>query len=111
MPAANNHLGPRSRPFPWPCASCMTRTVFPAILDYTATVKHEGAVHELRLPALEIPRCRTCGEVVITSAVDEKINDALRSHLRLLTPAQIRKAIEDLGLQQQELADRLGVAP
>src|SRR5262249_38110213 len=42
---------------------------------------------------------------------DEKINEALRSHLRLLTPAQIRKGIEQLGLRQQELAERLGVAP
>jgi transcriptional regulator with XRE-family HTH domain len=29
----------------------------------------------------------------------------------LLTPAQIRKGIEHLGLKQQEFAERLGVAP
>jgi putative zinc finger/helix-turn-helix YgiT family protein len=89
----------------------LTPTVTPSIIDYTAKAKHDGVVHELHLRALEVPRCQTCGELVITSAVDEIINDALRSRLRLLTPAQIRKGIETLGLKQQELAERLGVAP
>ncbi len=101
---------PTVRPFPWPCADCYTLTVVPTVTDYTAKVKHDGVIHELRLPALEIPRCQTCGETVITTAIDEQINDALRAHLRLLTPVQIRRGIEKLGLQQQELAERLGVA-
>jgi putative zinc finger/helix-turn-helix YgiT family protein len=89
----------------------LTPTVVPTVIDYTARVKQDGVVHELHLPALEVPRCQTCGEIIITSAVDERINGALRSRLRLLTPAQIRKGIAELGLKQQELADRLGVAP
>jgi putative zinc finger/helix-turn-helix YgiT family protein len=80
-------------------------------MDYTAKVKHDGVVYDLQLPSLEVPRCQTCGETVITTAIDERINDALRERLRLLTPAQMRKGIEKLGLKQQELAERLGVAP
>jgi len=79
-------------------------------MDYTAKVKQDGVVHELYLPAVEIPRCQTCGETYSTTAVDEQISDALRSRLRLLTPAQIRQGIEKLSLKQQELAERLGVA-
>ncbi len=109
---ASKTQNPQSnRPFPWPCPNCLTLTVVPTVVDYTAKVKHDGVVHELHLPALEMPRCRTCGETVITSAVDDQFNDALRARLRLLTPAQIRKAIDTLGLKQQELAERLGVAP
>lgn len=89
----------------------MTLTVVPTVMDYTAKVKQDGVIYELHLPALEIPRCRTCGETLITSTVDEKVNDALRSRLCLLSPTQIRNGIEKLGLQQQELAERLGVAP
>jgi putative zinc finger/helix-turn-helix YgiT family protein len=81
------------------------------VIDYTAKVKHDGALHELHFPALEVPRCQTCGETVITTAVDERINDALRSRLGLLMPAQIRRNIEKLGLNQQELAEWLDVAP
>jgi putative zinc finger/helix-turn-helix YgiT family protein len=101
----------KGRPFPWPCSDCFTRTVVPAVIEYTAKVKHDGTVYELHFPAFEIPRCQTCGETYTTAAVDEQINDALRSRLRLLAPAQIRKGIEQLGLQQQEFAERLGVAP
>jgi putative zinc finger/helix-turn-helix YgiT family protein len=80
-------------------------------VDYTAKVKHDGVVYELQLPSLEVPRCQNCGEIYTTTAVDEKVSDALRSRLRLLTPAQIRQGIEKLGLKQQEVAERLGVAP
>jgi putative zinc finger/helix-turn-helix YgiT family protein len=80
------------------------------VTAYDAEVKHDGAVHRLHLPALEVPRCQTCGELVFTSAADEQINGALRAHLHLLTPAQIRQGIKALGLNQQELAQRLGVA-
>ncbi len=102
---------PKGRPFPWPCADCYTLTVVPTVIDYTAKIKHDGVIHELHLPALEVPRCQTCGETYTTTAMDEQIRDALRAHLRLLTSAQVRKGIEKLGLQQQELAERLGVAP
>jgi putative zinc finger/helix-turn-helix YgiT family protein len=108
---ARNSREPNARPFPWPCPNCLTATVVPTVIDYTARVRHDGIAHVLHLPAVEIPRCQTCGETIITTAVDERINDALRARLCLLTPAQIRKGTEELGLQQQELAQRLGVAP
>ena len=100
----------KTRPFPWPCSNCCTLTVVPTDVDYTAKVKQDGVVHELYLPGIQVPRCSTCGELSITTAVDELVNDALRSKLRLLTPSQMRKGIEQLGLKQQELASRLGVA-
>jgi putative zinc finger/helix-turn-helix YgiT family protein len=109
MPAKNRNE-PRSRPFPWPCADCYTLTVVPTVMDYTARVKHDGVIYELHLPSVEVPRCQTCGETVITTAIDEQVSDALRSRLHLLTPAQIRRGVEKLGLKQQELAERLGVA-
>jgi putative zinc finger/helix-turn-helix YgiT family protein len=83
----------------------------PTVVEYTTKVKQDGVIHELHFPAIEIPRCQTCGELFVTSAVDEQINEALRARLRLLSPAQMRRSIEKLGLKQQELAERLGVAP
>ncbi len=100
----------KPRPFPWPCSDCSTLTVVPTVMDYAAKVKHDGVIYDLHLPSLEVPRCQTCGETYTTPAVDEQVSDALRSRLHLLTPAQMRKGIERLGLQQRELAERLGVA-
>jgi DNA-binding transcriptional regulator YiaG len=47
---------------------------------------------------------------VFTEKVDEQINEALRSHLHLLTPAEMRTALARVGLTQKEAADRLGIA-
>jgi putative zinc finger/helix-turn-helix YgiT family protein len=100
----------KPRPFPWLCINCFTPTVVPTVIDYTAKVKQDGVIHELHLPGIEVPRCQTCGQLTVTTEVDEQVSDALRARLRLLTPAQMRKGIENLGLKQQELAERLGVA-
>ncbi len=109
--SAKNQQEPKSRPFPWLCSDCVTRTVVPTVIDYTAKVKHDGVIHELHLPKIEVPRCQTCGNLVVTTEVDERVNDALRSKLHLLAPQQIRANIEKLGLSQQELAEWLDVAP
>jgi DNA-binding transcriptional regulator YiaG len=102
---------PQSRPFPWLCSDCVTRTVVPTVIDFTAKVKHDAVIHELHLPGIEVPRCQTCGDLAITTAIDERVNEALRAKLHLLSPAQIRANIEKLDLTQQELADWLDVAP
>ncbi len=98
------------KPFPWRCLKCRKRDVYPATISYTAEVSHDGRLYEVPVPALEVPRCRSCGELVFTNRVDEQITDALRARLRLLTPTQVREGRKALGLLQQELAERLGVA-
>jgi DNA-binding transcriptional regulator YiaG len=107
--SAKRLMETKDRPFPWLCADCGKRTVVPTVMDYTAKIKHDGIIHELLIPALEVPRCQACGETYSTNAIDELINDTLRAHLRFLTPAQIRTGIERLGLKPAQLAERLGL--
>ena len=57
-----------------------------------------------------MPACAACGEKVFTEKVDEQINAALRSHLQLLTPDEIRAGLDRVGLTQKEAAERLGIA-
>jgi putative zinc finger/helix-turn-helix YgiT family protein len=105
-----NPGAPSDRPFPWKCPSCLKCEVFPDEISYTAEIKHDGILHSVHLPALRIPKCRSCGEVLFGDSADEQINSALRSLLRLLTPVQIRKNRRELELSQSELAERLGTA-
>ncbi len=77
MPAQETRM-PKGRPFPWLCPDCYTLTVVPTVIDYTIEVKQDGVIHELHLPGIEVPRCQTCGELIVTTAVDELVNDALR---------------------------------
>ena len=46
-----------------------------------------------------------------TTDSDDRINAALREHLALLSPEQIRSNLQSLGMTQKEAAERLGVAP
>ena len=87
------------------------RTVVPTVMDHTAKVKHDGVIHELHLPNVEVPRCQTCGATYPTEALDDQVSDALRAQLRLLSPKEIQKGIKHVGLKQHVIADRLGVAP
>jgi putative zinc finger/helix-turn-helix YgiT family protein len=98
------------RPFPWRCRHCGKSQVVVTTVSYDAEVRHDGRLHTFTVPQLAIPVCEACGEKVFTENVDDQINAALRSHLHLLTPDQIRAALERLNLTQKEAADRLGIA-
>jgi putative zinc finger/helix-turn-helix YgiT family protein len=100
----------RDRPFPWPCGNCLEEKVYPETMPYAIDVKHDGQLYHLEIPALSIPKCRACGELVFSNSVDDQIIQALRERVGLLTPEQIRRGREALGLKGKELAERLGVA-
>lgn len=88
----------RDKPFPWRCVKCRKKEVYLATIPYTTEVNHDNRLYEVPVPGLEIPRCRSCGELVFTNHVDEQITAALRAQLRLLTPEQIRASRKVLGL-------------
>jgi DNA-binding transcriptional regulator YiaG len=79
-------------------------------VSYDAEVRHDGRLHTFTIPQLQLPICQACGEKVFTEKVDDQIGAALRSHLHLLTPAEMRTALERLNLTQKEAAERLGIA-
>ncbi len=117
MMPENRHSGscdsaqPFDRPFPRPCSECGKEEVYPAAIAYDAEVKHDGRLHAFHIPALQVDKCRACGEVLFSNATDDQISQALREHLGLLSPRQIRDALEMLGMKQKELGRRLGIAP
>jgi putative zinc finger/helix-turn-helix YgiT family protein len=98
------------RPFPWRCRHCGKDEVIMTTTCYAAEVRHDGRLYTFTIPHLDIPVCQACGEKVFTEQVDDQINATLRSHLRLLTPDQIRAALDRIGMMQKEAADRLGIA-
>lgn len=98
------------RPFPWRCRHCRELAVVPTRVDYQDEVRYDGQLVSFLARDIEIPICQNCGEKVFTEVVDDQLTAALRQHLGLLTPEQIREGIERLGLSQKEVADRLGVA-
>jgi putative zinc finger/helix-turn-helix YgiT family protein len=99
-----------SKPFPWRCMKCQQKLVFSTETDYVGTAKHDGRAYDIHIPALSIPTCRNCGTRVLTSTVDDAITAALRGRIGLLTPEEILGRRNQFQLNQQELAEQIGVA-
>ncbi len=98
------------RPFPWPCRHCGKLEVVMGVARYDAEIQHDGRIHSFTIPELHLPICRACGEKVFTEKMDGQIGAALRAHLHLLSPKEIRAGLERLNMTQEEAADRLGIA-
>ncbi len=98
-----------TRPFPWKCGHCGQRAVCPTEEDYTTEVVHDGCSYKVIVPTLRVFRCRNCGEGVLDTVANRQIDSAFRRTAGLLTPEEIRSNREALGLEQKELAARLGV--
>jgi putative zinc finger/helix-turn-helix YgiT family protein len=79
-------------------------------MPYVANLKHDGRIYRIEIPELKIPKCRACGETTFSNDTDDQIIAALRSHLKLLTPQQIKAGRKTLGLKAKELAEQVGVA-
>ena len=106
----NNHSNCNNRPFPWPCSECGKLDVWPTTIAYEAEIKHDGLLHEFDIPKLQVNQCRACNEIFFASATDEQISQALRDHLSLLSPQEIRKRLDALGLKQKEFGQQIRVA-
>lgn len=98
------------RPFPWRCRECGEEAVRLARVAYDAEVRHDGRLYEFTIPQLDCPVCQACGVKVFTEVVDDQVNRAFRAHLNLLTPEQIREAIERIGVSQKKIAEDLEIA-
>jgi putative zinc finger/helix-turn-helix YgiT family protein len=107
----DNAVLDRSKPYPRRCPECGKADVRPHTMPYDAEVRHDGRLHVFRITNLHVDRCGACGEILFTNATDEQISGALREHLRLLSPEEIRERLEALGMTQKEFAERIGVAP
>lgn len=101
---------PKAKPFPWKCPSCLKVEVRPTTADYLASVKHEGRLHNVRVPKFRVPKCSACGEMLFGVETDQQIQGALRRQLGLLAPEEIRGWREQLGLTQIAFAEALGIA-
>lgn len=106
MSMPKNH----SKPFPWKCGHCRKRAVDLSSEPYSVELEHDGRSYSVSIPDLEAPRCKECGEVVLDDAANQRISDAFRRQLGLLTPKQIRSNREALLMTQKQLASRLGIA-
>lgn len=80
------------------------------MLDYSTSFEHDGRTDEISVSQLKAARCENCGETVLDDEANQQISAAIRAHLGLLSPDQIRQHREHLGIERGELASALGIA-
>src|SRR5580693_2400427 len=69
----------QGRPFPWFCPNCRRREVRRVTIPYQCQRFTNGQPITVVLPALEVPRCGNCGELVFTYDTEEQINRAYQA--------------------------------
>lgn len=81
MPESKDNGTPRAvgRPFPWICPKCRKKEVRPATIAYQTERLHEGRLIAVDIPDLQVPKCASCGELVLNYAADEQILDAVKA--------------------------------
>lgn len=99
-----------AKQYPRRCAACGSVSVQPAIITYDAKIKHDGKLHEFKIDNLPIDRCEQCEEVFFTNETSDAKSHALREHLGLLQPSQIRELLKKHSLTQRKFAEHLHVA-
>lgn len=99
-----------TRPFPWKCSRCGKRSVYRSAAPYSLEIEHDGRLHTVEVAELDAPRCRECGEIVMDDHTNHQVSDAFRKQLGLLSPEEIRRNREVLGLTPGELSEALGAA-
>ncbi len=67
------------RPFPWFCPNCRHQEVRRVQIPYQCQRFDNGKAITVVLPALEVPQCSNCGELVFTYDTEEQINVAYRT--------------------------------
>ncbi|MCI0682095.1 MAG: helix-turn-helix domain-containing protein [Gemmataceae bacterium] len=99
------------RPFPWRCSACGKVDVAPAVVRYTANVRHHGRTHKVRVADLCVLKCRACGALVFQNDSHQQIARALRRQLGLLQPEEIREGRRQANdITQEQLAQAIDAA-
>jgi len=96
--------------YPIRCVECGKKQVRLAVIRHNLQKNHDGRLYDLAIDHLPVTQCEACGEIYFTNESDERISAALREKLGLLTPGQIHASIQSLGINQKQLAERLGIA-
>jgi hypothetical protein len=70
---------PPGRPFPWFCPRCRRKEVRPATIPYRCVRSRQGREYTVDIPALVVPQCGNCKEMVFNYNTEEQIANALQT--------------------------------
>ena len=99
------------KPFPWKCGECRQKAVHPVKLpEYSVPMEHDGRTYQVSVKDFDVLKCRECGAIEITDESGERLSEAYRQAVGLLSSAEIRARRIGLGLSQKQLAEALKIS-
>jgi putative zinc finger/helix-turn-helix YgiT family protein len=99
-----------TRTFSLKCIKCRQKAVELAPIAYHIEICHDGRKYDIDIPELVVPKCKNCGNFSLDDEANRIIDNAFRDQANLLTPENIREGRDKLGLNQQQIAEHLGIA-
>ena len=91
------------------CPLCGKGTLEDTVQDYTTTVKEGEHYKQIIIKDLAVECCTNCKEVFLPKESMEKVHSDRHEVQGLLSPAQIKKLRQDLGLTQTKVSELLGI--
>ena len=90
------------------CGGVFTRRIAP---PHQRKLRYEGTSHDVLVTDMPEWHCEACNLSVTDEEGDEPLQAALRKHMGLLTPQQIKAGIKELGMTQEKFAEKIRCAP
>lgn len=89
------------------CGIAMVHRIAPA---HRVKMRYEGSPHDVFVDDMPEWHCAACDVSVTDGDSDKSLQDALRKHIGLLSPQQIKAGLRELRISQDKFAERLGCA-
>ncbi len=91
------------------CPLCEKGVIRDTVQDYSTTVKEGGHYKQIVFKNLAVEFCSNCKEVFLPKESLEIVNSERHKLRGLLSPAQLKKLRQDLGLTQTKISELLGI--
>jgi hypothetical protein len=85
------------------CYECGKKAIMRTVLAYEFQFKHDGIMHTTFVAQLPVLQCFECKEILFDNVSNERINQAIREHLGLLSPGEIEGALAAQGYSNYEV--------
>lgn len=92
------------------CHECGKEFIRQIAPPHRVRMRYEGSPQDVLVENLPEWHCAGCNVSVTDGESDEAFQNALRQHIGLLSPQQIKAALKELAISQDKFAERLGCA-
>jgi putative zinc finger/helix-turn-helix YgiT family protein len=88
------------------CPICGKGHLIPKVIDYTVSLP-DGL--KIIVPKVSVEICEQCGEIALSTAAGRQIDAYIAEQNEQLSPRELERIREDLGVDQTQMSEALGL--